>query len=273
MRGTTAISFVSLTAILALLPGCGGIAYSAKAANGIVFYAPGAGNVDFGDAGIRAGLAQAGFTGEVAAYGWTISFNPAIDQTLRFNARLRARGLARIIEDYIDRYPGRPVTLVGLSAGTGISIWALEDLREGYQVDNVVLLASSLWYRYDVSKALRRVRGKIYNYFSPNDAILAGPMKVFGSIDGVFGEDGAGAVGLQSPRGRERIVNVRWRPEFEALGYFGGHTDATSPAFVRSVLSRHILTSPTTRPSRPDATPDTAVATGRETTLRAGSRD
>lgn len=264
--------FTLLNAALLALAGCGGVSYSSKAANGIVYYVPGAGNVDFGDAGVRSGLAQAGFKGEVAAYPWTISFNPAIDQTLRFNARLRARGLARIIEDYIDEYPGCPVSLVGLSAGTGISIWALEDLKEGYQVDNVILLSSSLWHQYDVSKALRRVKGKIYVYYSSNDAILAGPMKVFGTIDGVFGEDGAGAVGLHTPRGKERVVNIRWRPEFENLGYFGGHTDSTAAPFVRAVLAKHLL-SDAPSADRPNVANETAVASPRAKAPPAANRD
>jgi hypothetical protein len=272
VRGTVVVQAILLGATIASTGGCTGFAYSSKAANGIVYYVPGAGNVDFGDTGVRSGLAQAGFTGEVAAYSWTISFNPAIDQTLRFNARLRATGLARIIEQYIDKYPGRPVSLVGLSAGSGISVWALEDMKEGYQVDNVVLLSSSLWHRYDVSKALRRVKGNIYVYFSPNDAILAGPMKIFGSIDGVFGEDGAGAVGLHSPRGKERVVNVRWRPQFEDLGYYGGHTDSTAAPFVRAVLSKHLLSAPG-KLEQPAAAPDTKVANQSVTVPRAGNPD
>jgi hypothetical protein len=108
-------------------------------------------------------------------------------------------------------------------------------------VDNVILLGSSLSHRYDVSKALRHVKGRIYNYYSSSDAVLAGPMKLFGTIDGVFGVDGAGAVGLHSPRGQDRIVNIRWRSEYAGYGYYGGHTDATSPRFVQAYLSKHVM--------------------------------
>lgn len=234
--------------LFAALVGCGP-QYSEKAKIGVTYYCPGAGNVDFGDSGLRKGLEEAGYKGEVAAYVWTISFNPAIDQTLRLNAKLRARRLASIIESYIDEYPGRPVNLVGLSAGTGIAVWALEALDPKYKVDNVVLLSSSLWYKYDVSKALERVKNKIYVYYSPNDAVLAGPMKIFGSIDGVFGEDGAGSVGLQSRGAGSRVVNIRWNPAWEELGYYGGHVDSTSPDFVRAVLSKHLLTAGAGQPT------------------------
>ncbi|MGE0479268.1 MAG: hypothetical protein AB7Q17_02230 [Phycisphaerae bacterium] len=248
----------ALLALVAL--GCGP-SYSARAKLGLTIYCPGAGNVDFGDAGIREGLNAAGYRGEVATYVWTISFNPAIDQVVRVNARLRASALARQIENYIDDYvknadggPPPQLNLVGLSAGSGVAIWALEDLKPGYQVDNVILLGSSLWYRYDVSKALPRIRGKIYNYYSSNDIVLAGPMKVFGTIDGVFADDGAGAVGLRPERGADRIVNIPWKPDYEKYGYYGGHMDSTSPMFVRQVLSQHLLPRP-----GPSAAPRTAA--------------
>lgn len=247
--------WMTAATLLLAAGGCTTLSYSEKARLGITYYAPGAGNVDFTDGGIRSGLQNAGYKGEVATFLWTISFNPAIDQTFRLNAKLRAAQLARIIESYADDYPGRPINIIGLSAGTGVGIWALEALRPGVMVENVVLLGSSLWYRYDVGKALEHVRGKIYVYYSSSDQVLALPMKVAGSIDGVFGEDGAGSVGLQSPRGRERIVNIAWRPEFQRYGYYGGHTDGASPEFVKAFVAKHVI-------GEDPATPHAAAATG-----------
>ena len=210
--------------------------FGPQAQNGITFYCPGAGNFDFGDVGIRQGLEAAGYQGQVASVMWTVSFNPAIDQRLG-NARLGAVRLARAIEKYINKYPVQEVNVIGLSAGTGVAVWALEDLKPKYRVDNVVLLSSSLWYRYDVSKAMSRVKGQFVNYYSPRDPVLAGPMKIFGTIDGRFGEDGAGAVGFRTPG----VKNIRWQPEFAQYGYYGGHTDSTSAGFVKSYLSKHII--------------------------------
>jgi pimeloyl-ACP methyl ester carboxylesterase len=246
MKRRILLSFCALVPLA--LVGCGPV-FGPRAQNGITFYCPGAGNFDFGDLGIRQGLEAAGYQGQVASVLWTVSFNPAIDQRLG-NARLGGAQLARSIEKYCDKYPGRPVNLIGLSAGTGVAIWALEDLKPGYSVDTVVLLGSSLWYRYDVGKALRRVNGHIYNYHSPNDHVLAGPMKLFGTIDGVFGEDGAGAVGLHPPGGSGRVVNIRWEPAFERYGNYGNHTDATRAPFVEAHISRHIISGGTARAPR-----------------------
>lgn len=236
------------------LSGCGPT-FSEKATNGIVFYCPGAGNTDFGDANLRRGLEDAGYKGEVAGFLWSITFNVALDQELRGVARGRATELARIIEKYAEQYPGRPINLVGLSAGTGIAMWACEDLKGDVKVDNVVLLSSSLWQHFDAGPALRNIRGKVYVFYSPNDAVLAGPMKLFGSIDGVFGEDGAGAVGLHSPHGQERIINTAYRDEYSRLGYYGGHLDSTAPEFVRAHVSQCLVLSRSVA-----ATPDAASA-------------
>jgi len=231
------VSIFTLT--LVIWTGCAPT-FGPKAQNGITFYCPGAGNFDFGDVGVRQGLEAAGYRGQVASVLWTSGLGPGVDQRLG-NARLGGLRLARTIEQYVNNYPGRPVNIVGLSAGTGVAIWALENLKPHHRVDNVVLLGSSLWHRYDVGKALRRVNGKIYNYYSPQDFVLAGPMKVFGTIDGVFGEDGAGAVGLHSPNGSDRVVNIQWEPAFERYGNFGNHMDGTRAPFVKQYISKHIM--------------------------------
>ncbi len=234
------VPFFAAILLSTALAGCAQ-QFGDKARYGITFYCPGAGNVDMGEAGLREGLEQKGYRGEVSRLTWSYSFNPAIDQTVRGIAKLGAKRLAGYIQDYMDKYPGREVNLVGLSAGTGVAIWALEALRPEYKVNNVVLLGSSLSADYDVGPALRRVKGKIYCYFSPNDAVLAGPMKVFGTIDGKLLVDGAGAVGMQSPSGGERVVNIGWCKEFEQYGYSGGHFDSTSPAFVREYVADQLL--------------------------------
>lgn len=226
----------ALSLIISLSVGCTP-SFSKAAQNGIVFYCPGAGNIDMGDQGLRTGLRGAGFRGDVASVIWTLSANPALDQAMKFNARLAGERLARTIEAYVDKYPGSPISVAGLSAGTGVAIFACEKLKPEYKVDNVVLLAGSISSNYDVSRALRNIRGKIYNYYSSQDLILSGPMKLFGTIDGKLGADGVGLVGLSPPRGRDRVVNIRWRSEFKRYGYYGGHTDITSSGFVKNYLA------------------------------------
>lgn len=216
--------------------------FGERARYGITFYCPGVGNTDVGDAGVRAGLEMIGYQGQVARMTWSLTFNPAIDQTVRIIAEQGGKRLATYIQEYLDEYPGREVNIVALSGGTGVAIWALEALKPEYKVNNVVLIASSLYHDYDVAPALRQVKGRIYNYYSSTDAVLAGPMKVFGTIDGVHFQDAAGAVGLRvPPAASERVVNIAWTPEFEKFGYYGGHTDGTNEAFVAAFIAPQLI--------------------------------
>lgn len=249
MRVKTVLLCLSCFVVVLGATGCAPT-FSDRSKLGWTVYCPGAGNTDFGENGIRQGLEAAGYRGEVAAYMWTVSFNIAIDQTVRINARLRAQQLARLIEQYTDWYrenrgendpPEPTIYLVGLSAGSGIAIWACENLRPGYSVDSVVLLSSSLSYDYDVSDALKHIRGQIYCYCSDRDAVLAGPMQIVGTIDGKIATPGVGQLGLQSKAHSDRIVNTRWRDEFTKYGYFGGHTDSTSAAFVQTYVANNLL--------------------------------
>jgi hypothetical protein len=257
---------MALTVLGLAWPGCVS-GFGPRARYGVTFYCPGAG-VDMGDIGVRKGLEEAGYRGQVIRMTWSLSFNPAIDQTVHILAEQGAKRLAGYIQEYEDEYPGREVNIVALSAGTGVAVWSLEALKPQYKVNNVVLLASSLSHDYDVSRALHRVKGRIYNYYSPNDAVLALPMKVAGTIDRKFFTEGAGEVGLDVPDGDEgRVVNIEWRPEFERYGYYGGHFDGTNPRFVSAEIAQHII------PPRVAEKPQTDVATELVTAPRDGPRD
>lgn len=234
----------ALASVLGALAGCGPN-FGPKAANGIVFYCPGVSNTDFGDIQIRQGLEQAGFTGEVNTFFWTVAPIPivgvVIDQYAKY-ARLRAGELARNIETYVDKFPGRPVHVIGLSAGTGVALWGISELKEGYSVDNVVLLSSSLSSTFDVRPAMKRVRGRVYVYYSPNDPVLNGPMRFAGTIDGVFTGDAAGLIGFNGPGSREtQLHNIPYSSSFAEYGYYGGHTDSVVPAFIRAEVAPKLV--------------------------------
>ncbi len=242
-------------ASLALLAGCN----DPTEQFGKTYYLDGAGNWGFGVAEVAAGLRAAGYAGHVEVYLWTMSFNPAIDQVNRPAARLRAAFLADKIQDYLRRYPGNNVNIIALSAGTGVTVWAVETLKPPAKVNNIVLLGSSLSYDYDMRRALRNIKGKVVVYYSPHDSVLEGPVRVLGTIDGKVGTDSAGMTGLHPPGGhRGKIVNIAWSPKYQRYGWTGAHTDCTSEPFVRAEISRSIVerrvrgrSSPVFRPTVP----------------------
>ena len=238
----TAWKTLALLAIALAGAGCG--ARGAAEPFGKTFYLGGASNVDVLSCGVPEGLRQAGYRGDVQIFIWTISFNPLLDQLLTINAKARAGLLAHEIEAYHERYPDNDINMIALSAGTGVAVWALEDLDDGVCINNLVLLGSSLSHDYDVSEALRHVAGSIYVYHSPHDMVLE-TVRVVGTIDGKRGVDSVGQVGLTPPPGAaDRIVNTAWSRAYLRYGWAGGHTDCTNTTFVRQVVGPLIVGTP-----------------------------
>jgi len=117
------------------------------------------------------------------------------------------------------------------------------------------MLGSSISSNYDMAKALTNIDGHVYVYYSSSDMVCQGPVRTLGTIDGKFGVDPTGLVGLH-PRGikTDKIVNIGWSSKYEQYGWTGAHTDATSEPFVRAFLSKHVL------PESPSAKPATQPA-------------
>jgi len=224
---------------LALLSGCGN---DPRDRFGRTYYIDGAGNWGFGVCEINDGLTAAGYKGSIRSWQWSRTFNPALDQTVgRIFARGRGADLGAEITEYKKQYPEAGVNIIALSAGTGVAVWACEACVPPAKVHNLVLLGSSLSSKYDLTKAMQNIDGKIYVYYSPHDGILEGPVRVVGTIDGSF-DDPAGSVGLKPVRGdRTRIVNIGWSQKYERYGWTGAHTDGTCQPFVQAILSQHIV--------------------------------
>lgn len=220
--------------------------FDARDQYGRTYYIDGAGNWGYGVSEIQSGLRSAGYQGNIINYGWSPTFNPALDQTIgRPVARAKGEELGREITAYCQKFPDNQVNIIALSAGTGVAVWACENVKPPAKVHNLILLGSSLSSTYDMRKALANITGKVYVYHSNSDAVLQGPVRTLGTIDGQMGVDAAGLVGLHPPGGGDgKIVNIRWSPQYAAYGWTGAHTDATSVPFVRRYLATHILSRP-----------------------------
>jgi hypothetical protein len=230
---------------VACLAGCA----DPKEKFGRTWYIDGAGNWGFGVVDVPVGLEQAGYKGLVSNHHWSLTLNPALDQTLRFIARGSAGVLAGGITDFLKQNPEADANIIALSAGTGVAIWAVEDLKPPYKVNNVILVGSSLSSRYDIRKALANMKGDIYVYYAASDPVLQGPVRLLGTIDGSF-DDSAGLVGLRGPGAVSgRVKNIGWSPKFESLGWTGGHADCTNSRFVRAEIAKHIVS--VARPAPP----------------------
>jgi pimeloyl-ACP methyl ester carboxylesterase len=217
---------------------------------GKVYYLDGAGNLGYGQDTVPKALRAAGYRGDIEIFSWTTYTGPIGDQMIRVLARKRAEEMTRKIINYRSRYPDTPVYIIGLSAGTGVGVWAVENLPRDLKVDIMVLLSSSLSTNYNMTDCLKHVKNKVFVLSSPHDYILKSFIHVTGTIDGAYLAQPAGLAGMypkqDAPRPqidlyKEKIVNVPWRPTFERLGNDGGHTAATSYPFLKYYICPKLL--------------------------------
>lgn len=222
---------------------------------GKTYYLGGAGVLGHvGSISVPKGLRAGGYQGAISVVGWQNWFGGVLrDQIDRGRNEREAASFADEIIDYLDRYPGRRVNIIALSAGTGIAAWALERLPEEYHVGTVVFLGSSLSRRYDLGPALRRIDDKLFNFYSSDDPVLRYALPIAGSVDREFGGSVGGRFGFSAPRRAdddtrrlylEKVRNMPPLRRYGRYGYEGGHTDGTEEAFVRNVIAP-LFTNPT----------------------------
>lgn len=214
--------------------------------------------------GVRDGLLEAGYDGAGEMFSWETGLGVTADQLISVDyKRSKARELAQKVQEYARDYPGRPINMIGLSAGTAVAVFALEALPESCQIDTVILLGASISSNYNMTKALKRVRNRIYVFTSNRDTVLTFLVPVSGSADRAdAGENLAGLQGFKMPprptaetrRLYAKITRVPWTQAFERAGNYGGHTDAVKADFVRE----HVA--PLLKTRKPAASPGAKAA-------------
>lgn len=222
------LSAIMLALTTIVIPGCilgnrPDFVYTGRDRDEVTFYLDGAGNLGFGKETVPLGLADAGYDGRVEHFIWTTYLGPIHDQVGLNHNRRKAGELAFRIERYLDAHPKGKVNIIALSAGTGVAVFALEGMGYGYAVENVVMLSSSLSADYDLSRALKSVRGGMYFFWSSSDPILNGVVPLLGTVDrSAETIMAAGNVGARVPLNasaevkacyRERVHNIEWQPQ------------------------------------------------------------
>jgi hypothetical protein len=218
----------------------------ARMKRGYIYYLDGAGG---GTAkknwseGVKDGVLAAGYRGAGEMFSWETGQGMIKDQEESVaRGRAKAKELALEIQKREAAYPNAPVELLGFSAGTAIAIFALEALPESVKVQNVVLLGASISRDYDLTKALKHVRGHFYVYTSTHDEMVGFLMKFTGSADRKRNDPGADITGFVLPAGAnaatrklyaQKIVTIKWTKELEADGDYGHHFDNIKMAFIR----------------------------------------
>jgi hypothetical protein len=195
------------------------------------------------DHNVAKGLADANTDTAIEIHDWTkgpllFPYNARSKELKRQQAKM----IAQKIIDYQDRYPGRPVHLVGHSGGCSMAVLALEELPPSRKVSQTVLLASGLAPKYDLSTAMDRTEGEIHNFYSHYDVPISVVFtSALGTMEGHH-TIASGAVGFKVPEGLAEDERSRYESKLKQHpfrwgmlknGHPGGHFGWTNPAFVR----------------------------------------
>ncbi|MEO5913505.1 MAG: hypothetical protein ABIS50_04685 [Luteolibacter sp.] len=197
--------------------------------------------------GVRDGLLAGGYPGAGEMFTWETGDGLMADQdaSVKFK-RAKAKEAASRIVSHVNEYPNPPLDILGFSAGTAVAIFALEDLPESVQVNDIVLLGTSISRNYDLTKALKRVRGHVYVYTSTRDRMLDFLMPFSGTADRKFDDPGAGITGFVLPHGTtaatrklyaEKIITIPWTAAMEKDGDYGRHFNNVKMEFIRDQVA------------------------------------
>lgn len=214
---------------------------------GTVFLLDGVGGFKLTPLMVRRALRQAG--SPLATYFFDWHRGPRGEMLadlmcLRANRRAALR-LARLIRRRSREYPHAPIHLVSYSGGTGLAVFAAEQLGRRARIDVLVLGASALSPRYPLAAALARVN-HCYALTSRRDWMLLGVgTTLFGTVDRRF-RPAAGLVGFQQMRGiaADNFTELPWTPELCALGHAGHHVGSASVPFIRAHLVPRLKPAP-----------------------------
>lgn len=210
----------------------------------VVFYCDGAGWYSSASS-VKSGLRAAGFKGRFDTFSWSAFLGPGHDHLVTARSKGVARRLSRKIERERTKNPRQQIYLMGLSAGTAIVLSALEQAKEGIDVDHVVLFSPSVSARRDLTPVMQHVRGQLYATSSPHDGILK---TIVINADGGSGPP-AGRSGFRMPpqpgeatkAAYRRVINLPWQPSYVGYDWDGGHTAVTRSKFVEAVIAPRIL--------------------------------
>ena len=228
--------------------GCTNYTTAGRYARGLVMVLPGIEGRGVFNQQIVDGLGQAGIPYALEVYDWTsglpIGFLAhLIDYTRN---RQQARNIAGRLVDYRQKFPGRPIWLLGQSGGGGVLVMALEELPDDFTVTGAVLLAPALSPEYNLARALRHSRGPVYHFYSPNDSFFLGMgTQMFGTIDRKY-RSAAGRRGFQRSLRLssadvqlydQRLRQIDCSTPGNTPGHPGLHLTSSSPTFIAKVVA------------------------------------
>jgi pimeloyl-ACP methyl ester carboxylesterase len=241
MSWTRRVVVLSLALLLSLPPA---LWSEEPAGPGTVFVVGGVGGLDPLQACAPWTLPRAGVLHQVEVFDWTHG-KCRVLRDLQDTPHLLAQAdrLAQQVRQRLEREPGRPIYLVGHSAGAGLVLATAERLPPQC-LERIILLSAAVSPGYDLRGAFRACRGEIVSFSSTWDRLILDlGTSLFGTVDRVYGP-AAGMGGFDVPadlddEGRRlygRLIQMPWRFEHVFQGCDGFHNGPCMPIY----LSRQI---------------------------------
>jgi pimeloyl-ACP methyl ester carboxylesterase len=223
----------------------------------VVFAADGAGGFQATSRSLRQTAAEQGLPVLVETVAWTHGYGRVLaDQIDRAHLEAEGRRLAERVASWRQRWPDRPVYLVGHSAGCGVVLAAAESLRQG-SVERIVLLAPAASAEQDLRPALACARLGVDVFHSKRDwGYLGVGVALAGTTDRRWAP-AAGRVGFRpaaaGPCDDALFAKLRQHPWDRSVawtGNRGGHYGTYQPTFLRAYVLP-LLTPPGYGPQAP----------------------
>jgi hypothetical protein len=219
---------------------------AAPPAQAYLLHLPGIGGHMAIDDNLIAGLKQGNLNAEMTIYNWAGEDRGivALGSTTR-HAEQAAR-VAELITKVHRADPRRRIIITSHSAGTGIAVWALEQLPPDIQIDTLLMMQSALSPKYDLSSALAHVHGCAYSLWSPLDPVVGGGTKLLGTVDRVQTE-AAGHVGFKEPRTADaaqyrKLTQFEYQESWMRYGDIGDHIGPMRRSFAKNMLAPLLIT-------------------------------
>lgn len=212
-------------------------------ATGLVFVVDGAGGFDACSHTIRQTAAEARMPLEVRGFRWTHGYCRVLaDEVHATHLRRAGRQLSDFVLARRKETPGRPIFLIGHSAGCGVVLAAAEHLPPA-TLERIVLLSPAVSSKHDLRPALTSSRRGIDVFYSNRDWACLGLGTLLAGTTDRRWTPAAGKVGFQpilnAPEDEALYAKLRqypWDPSLAWTGHKGGHYGSHQPGFLRAFV-------------------------------------
>lgn len=207
--------------------------------NTYLLFLPGIGGWTPWDEAFVRSLGNEGVAHHVEYYDW-LKPNWLVGAQVAYeHNRLEAKKISGAIAEKMKAEPDAKIILTAWSAGGCITVWALEDLPEGVQVQSVLMIQPAVAPTHDLTRALSHVRGHMYYTNNPFDlTVLYLGTTIFGTADDGVHTAAAGQARFIRPdaasaQSYKKLVAL----DLSISNGFPTHSSGIDPEYARKTLA------------------------------------